>query len=91
MSTSLNEPIVQLTLTDELQDNLNNIEISQDRIRVLINVLSARITGEDSNCGSLRDPRTNGKSVAGLNSQARDLALDINELGDKLASIVNRL
>lgn len=81
------------TLTDSLQDHLNNLSMSQDRIEDLIEKLARRLHG----CGGVNAVECaetavpDQKSLASLNSQAMDLALKLNELGDKLAYLVNDL
>lgn len=79
------------TLTDELQDHLNNLSMSQDRIDGLLDNLARRVYGNTGVNGSAEVPVSDTKSLASLNGQARDLALKLNELGDKLAYLVNNL
>ena len=86
------QPKLKQTLTDELQDHLNNLAMSQDRIECLIDNLS-RIMYGGNGCGvSVEEPVVaDQKSLARLNNQAQDLSVKLNELGDKLAYLVNNL
>lgn len=79
------------TLTDSLQDHLNNLAMSQDRIEGLLDNLSRRLYGGNG-CGvSVEEPVVYEKSLVSLNSQALDLSIKLNDLGDKLAYLVNDL
>lgn len=94
MSTSFAEsvaPVAQPTFTEELQDHLNNIELTKDRIAKLIDELGVRITGAECGTVGLNDRLSYGKSVSELNNHARDTSVALNELGDKLAYLVNSL
>lgn len=83
---------VKQTLTDELQDHLNNISMSQDRLRSLIEYLAVRLYGHKGNDESDNPvPDVSINCVASLNIQARDQALKLNELGDKLTYLLNSL
>lgn len=89
-----NSPVAQpkQTLTDELQDHLNNISMSQDRIRSLIDNLAVRLYGHKGNDESDDPvPDVSINCVASLNAYARDQAIKLNELGDKLAHLVDNL
>lgn len=92
MSTSFNDPIAQPkpTLTLELQEHLNNIYMSQDRIEGLIAVLERRLYGS-GNCGTEEEPVADTKNLAQLNSYAQNLSVKLNKLGDKLTYIVDNL
>lgn len=92
MSTSFNDPIAQPkpTLTLELQEHLNNIYMSQDRIEGLIAVLERRLYGS-GNCESEEEPVADTKNLAQLNSYAQNLSVKLNKLGDKLTYIVDNL
>lgn len=83
---------VKQTLTDELQDHLNNISMSQDRIEGLLDNLEVRLYGHKGNDQSDETvPDVSINCVASLNGQARAQAIKLNELGDKLAYLVNSL
>ena len=83
---------VKQTLTDELQDHLNNISMSQDRIECLLDAVYGRIFGNNpTTAGSVGEPVADGTSLVSLNSQARDLSVKLNEMGDKLTYLLNSL
>lgn len=83
---------VKQTLTDELQDHLNNISMSQDRIESLLNAVYGRIFGNNPITGeTIGEPIADGTSLVSLNRQARDLSVKLNEMGDKLTYLLNSL
>lgn len=81
---------VKPTLTLELQEHLNNIYMSQDRIEGLIAVLERRLYG-GGNCESEEEPVSAVTTLSALNGQAKNLSIQLNKLGDKLAYIVDNL
>ncbi len=85
---------VKQTLTEELQDHLNNISMSQDRIECLLNAVYGRIFGNNpttTTAGTVGEPIADSTSLVSLNSQARDLSVKLNEMGDKLTYLLNSL
>jgi uncharacterized coiled-coil protein SlyX len=85
-------PAPKQTMTDELQDHLNNLSMSKDRIEGLLDNLASRLYGRSVTANNVAETAVaDQKSLASLNSQAMDLALKLNELGDKLAYLVNDL
>lgn len=100
MSTSFDKPVgkvndqsnIKQTLTDELQDHLNNISMSQDRIECLLDAVYCRIFGYNLTTGEIiGESVANGTSLVSLNRQARDLSVKLNERGDKLTYLLNSL
>lgn len=100
MSTSFDKPVgkvieqanIKQTLTVELQDHLNNIAMSQDRIDGLLDAVYGRIFGTNPTpAETIGEPVTAGTSLVSLNSQARDLSIKLNETGDKLTYLLNSL
>ena len=86
------QPKIKQTLTEELQDHLNNISMSQDRIEDLLDVVYDRIFGNRPETAKMADsPATDGTSLVSLNRQARDLSVKLNEMGDKLTYLLNSL
>lgn len=86
------QPKIKQTLTEELQDHLNNISMSQDRIEGLLDVVYDRIFGNRPETAKMVDsPATDGISLVSLNRQARDLSVKLNEMGDKLTYLLNSL
>lgn len=83
---------IKQTLTDELQDHLNNISMSQDRIERLLDVVYDRIFGNNPTTGeTIGEPIADGTSLVSLNRQARGLSVKLNEMGDKLTYLLNSL
>lgn len=97
MSALFNESVLPVdqpkqTLTSDLQDHLNNISMSQDRIEGLLDTVYARIFGNNPDTvKSETAPATDGTSLVSLNSQARDLSIKLRETGDKLAYLLSSL
>lgn len=86
------QPKLKQTLTDELQDHLNNISMSQDRIEGLLDAVYNRIFGNTPETAKMADsPTTAGTSLVRLNNQAHDLSVKLNETGDKLTYLLNSL
>lgn len=79
MSTSFDKPVgkvieqanIKQTLTVELQDHLNNISMSQDRIECLLDAVYGRIFGNNpTTAETIGEPIADGTSLVSLNRQA---------------------